>query len=76
MRLLQALLDHIADRIDVTYCVMSQVGLPVEAVVQLVRRDYLVLSLPTQKHAIAFATASDFNLRLAEDQVSHMEVYP
>ena len=33
-----------------------------EAVVELVKDDYLVLSLPAQQQTIAFAATSDFNL--------------
>jgi len=38
------------------------VGARVDAVVELVKDDYLVVSLPAQQHAIAFAAAGDFNL--------------
>ncbi len=37
-------------------------GAKVEAVVELVKDDYLVLSLPAQQQTIAFAATSDFNL--------------
>lgn len=37
-------------------------GARVEAVVELVKDDYIVFSLPAQQHAIAFAAAGDFNL--------------
>lgn len=39
-----------------------QVGTKAEAVVELVKDDYLVLSLPAQQQAIAFAATGDFNL--------------
>lgn len=34
-----------------------------QAVVELVKDDYVVLSLPKHKHALGFAAVSDFNLQ-------------
>ncbi|BDA47226.1 probable protein RRP5 homolog [Coccomyxa sp. Obi] len=44
-----------------------EVGAKVEGVVELVKDDYLVLSLPAQQHAIAFAATGDFNLGPAQE---------
>lgn len=34
-----------------------------QAVVELVKDDYLVLSLPKHKHAIGFAATTDYNIQ-------------
>ena len=50
------------ERVEAWLMFPGQVGAKVEGVVELVKDDYLVLSLPAQQHAIAFAATGDFNL--------------
>ncbi len=45
----------------------GQVGAKVDSVVELVKDDYLVLSVPAQQHAIVFAATGDFNLGPAQE---------
>lgn len=45
-------------------CLASQVGKEqLQAVVELVKDDYLVLSLPKHKHALGFAAMTDYNFQ-------------